>query len=345
MANQRKEGGIGWTDETWNPVTGCSKVSAGCTHCYAEKVSHRFGFTSKPWNAAYAAENVQLHYDRLGQPLKWKQPRRIFVNSMSDLFHEQVPDNFIRKVFQIMGAAEQHTFQVLTKRPGRMKNLLNEWFNERDFATLTGSTEPPFPWPNVWLGVSVENQQAVDERIPLLLQTPAAARFLSCEPLLGPVDLGLDADQQWVCPQCGSVENHEHIVRDNDYSYFKCNKCGYENDNYESWGTKSPIDWVIVGGESGPNARPMSPWWARDLRDQCVEAGVSFFFKQWGEFAPVHELRCNEPGIKGKQWVNFDPDTSVCRVGRKNAGRVLDGRVWDEYPRIGGNAVSREVTQ
>lgn len=375
---------IEWTDATWNPIHGCSQISAGCTHCYAETVSHRFGFTSKPWNTAHATENVQLHPERLEQPLHWKRPRRIFVNSMSDLFHEQVPDDFIDQVFGVMLAClvlvnkTAHTFQILTKRPERMRQylsadpaeLLKRWAKQMDgwiildnpdvlFTELvysqtcrdwdesgrnsSGSEYKPwgyahrlFPLPNVWLGVSVENQQAADERIPLLLQTPTAVRFVSCEPLLGPVDLTPWVHTNGGCEGCDSscdCPADKSVFADTDFN--------------EETGTHPArvVDWVIVGGESGLNARPMSPWWARDLRDQCVEAGVSFFFKQWGEFAPVHELRCTEPGIKGKQWVNFDPDTSVCRVGRKNAGRVLDGRVWDEYPQIGGNVVSREVTQ
>lgn len=191
---------IEWTRYTWNPVTGCSKVSTGCENCYAERISHRFGWTSKPWTAAYTAENVKLHPDRLDIPLKWKKPRMIFVNSMSDLFHEQVPFEFIDRVFAAMALAKQHIFQVLTKRPDRMKAYIlsrTQANNREGIAAWTGTglvypaqvgndrraNEMPWPLPNVWLGVTVEDQRRADERIPLLLDVPASIRFLSCEPL------------------------------------------------------------------------------------------------------------------------------------------------------------------
>jgi protein gp37 len=171
---------IEWTDATWNPVTGCSHVSEGCRHCYAEALSLRRGWSAKPWTARNAAENVVLHPDRLPQPLRWRQPRRVFVNSMSDLFHERIPAPFLDQVFAVMAQAARHTFQVLTKRPERM----SEYLTNRDYGQQ--------PLPNVWLGVSVEDQAAVAERIPLLLQTPAAVRFISAEPLLGPLTLDLN---------------------------------------------------------------------------------------------------------------------------------------------------------
>lgn len=230
--------GIEWTDATWNPVTGCTKTSPGCAHCYAEAVTLRFkrGPAFLP-----AVAKVVLHEDRLGQPLSWRGPRRIFVNSMSDLFHDDVPFEFIERVFNIMGKASWHTFQVLTKRHVRLQQIASR-----------------LAWPpNVWIGVSVENQVWADERIPALASVPAAVRFLSCEPLLKQVDLA------------GHLES---------------------------------ISWVILGGESGPKARPMNPEWVELIRDQCVAAEVPFFFKQWG-------------GVR-----------------RKIHGNSLGGRTWQEFP-------------
>jgi protein gp37 len=260
---------IEWTNATWNPVTGCSKVSEGCRNCYAEAISLRFGRSKKPWSAHFAAENVVLHPERLNQPLRWQEPRMIFVNSMSDLFHEHVPDEFISQIFEVMRKAGQHTFQVLTKRPGRMLDWQRH--NRRE------------PLPNVWLGVSVENQQAADERIPLLMQAEAAVRFLSCEPLLGPVSL---TD---VRP---SEIEHYDILRGQLYGLGRIAEPEQAH----------RIDWVIVGGESGPRHRPMDLSWARDLRDQCVETGVSFFFKQVGGRTP------------------------------KTGGRNLDDQTWSQFP-------------
>lgn len=293
---------IEWTDETWNPVTGCTKVSQGCKNCYAERHANRMrGRCGYPGDDPF---KVTLHHDRLEQPLGWRKPRRVFVCSMGDLFHEDVPAQFIGNIFGVMGRGSQHTFQVLTKRPQRMMRIV-------------GATAPP---PNVWLGVSVENQAAADERIPILLQTPAAVRFVSCEPLLGPVDLfGGDPD-----PRLGGVEAGRGVSLET---------CWQPGD--DPHGPPRPgVDWVIAGGESGPKARPMHPDWVRSLRDQCVAAGVPFLFKQWGEWAPTHDLSCNEDGVRGRPWHNFDPDTSVCRVGKRVAGRQLDGRTWDEFPEV-----------
>lgn len=235
---------IEWTQATWNPVTGCSKVSPGCAHCYAEAFAERFrGVRGHPYEMGF---DITLREDRLDLPLRWKSPRLIFVNSMSDLFHEEVPDAFIRGVFATMRDAAQHTFQVLTKRPERAAHL-----------------SPSLPWPeNVWMGTSVENQRWTS-RIEALRQIPAQVRFLSCEPLLGPLALDLEG-----------------------------------------------IHWVIVGGESGPRARRMRPEWAHAVRLQCHEAGVPFFFKQWGAW--------NEAGK---------------RVGKGKAGRDLLGRTWDSMPK------------
>lgn len=228
---------IEWTQATWNPVTGCTKVSQGCKHCYAERLAKRLQAMG---NARYAQGfKVTLHPDLLELPLSWKQPRRIFVNSMSDLFHPDVPLDFLQQVFATMERAHWHEFQVLTKRPERAAQLAAD-----------------LPWPsNVWMGTSVESVKVID-RVKLLQQVPARVRFLSVEPLLGPIpDLPLDG-----------------------------------------------IHWVIVGGESGPGARPMEPDWVRMIRAQCEARHVPFFFKQWGG------------------------------TNKKAAGRELDGKHYDGMP-------------
>ena len=232
---------IEWTDSTWNPVTGCTKVSPGCAHCYAESITLRFkrGGPYLPGKAT-----IELHPERLDIPGRWKKPRRVFVNSMSDLFHEEVPFEFISEIFQSMIRNDQHIYQVLTKRPERMVDYLS-WSGERY-------------WPDhVWAGVSVENQYWAERRIPLLAKIPAKVRFLSVEPLIKEVDL-----RQYL----------EHI------------------------------QWVIVGGESGHKSRPMKAHWAARVRDDCLEFGIPFFFKQWGG-------RYNKSG-----------------------GRELEGRIWDQMP-------------
>lgn len=259
---------IEWTDRTWNPVTGCTKLSSGCEHCYAEAIAHRFA-GSAAFPAGFA---VTLHPERLGAPRRWRAPSRVFVNSMSDLFHSEVPTEFIARVFAVMAATPRHTYQVLTKRPARMRALLRR--------PLLDDVE--WPLPNVWLGVSTEDQHWAQIRIPVLLATPAAVRFVSAEPLLGALRL----HGSWL-GELGS----------------------------------GGLDWVIVGGESGRAARPMRPGWARSLRDQCQAAGVAFFFKQWGEWAPHPD-----PPLAGAE------DPPMVRVGKKAAGRVLEGRTYDELP-------------
>ncbi len=314
---------IEWTDTTWNPVRGCSLVSDGCRNCYAMKQAHRFSGPGKPYEGLTRlgkhgptwTGNVRFVPEALKQPLRWRKPRRVFVNSMSDLFHEDLTNEEIAAVFGIMARCPQHTFQVLTKRPER----LIEWFiyirspivREEIEAVPVILNLPEFkittwPLPNVWLGVSVEDQKTADERIPLLLQTPAAVRFVSAEPLLGPISFSA-----WVsdepCPAC-SDELHP---------------CG-----------EPKIDWLIVGGESGPGARPMHPEWARSIRDQCQDAGVAFHFKQWGEWSPNYggEPRNALHVLMG----DYDNRLKMWRVGKKTAGRDLDGRTWDEFPTAGG---------
>jgi protein gp37 len=276
---------IEWTDATWNPTTGCDRVSPGCAHCYALDLAGRLKTMGAP---AYQRDGdpqtsgpgfgLTLHPDRLELPLRWTKPRRIFVDSMSDLFHPEVSDAYIAEVFGVMAAADQHVFQVLTKRPERMHQLLGQravithegwqgwWWKQvmpafvehrlvRDGGTFAEYDRQCY-LRNVWLGTSVENARWTT-RIDELRSTPAAVRFLSCEPLLG--DLGtLDL---------------------------------------------TGIDWVITGGESGPDHRPIDPDWVRSIRDQCQAVGVAFFHKQWGGRTP------------------------------KSGGRELDGRTWDEMPR------------
>jgi len=256
--------GIEWTDATWNPTTGCTKVSQGCKHCYAERDWPRL--VHLPAYQGREFTDVACHPERLDQPLRWKKPRRIFVNSMSDLFHEDIPDEFIEQVFAVMALCPQHIFQVLTKRPERMRkhpifthsgNCL--WVGVRQCAEKLFGKDPGAlnkALLNVHIGVSVEDQFTADERIPLLLQTPAVVRWISAEPLLGPIDLRLGRLAEW---------NRLLAVH-----------------NGNTDGTH--IHWVVAGGESGPKARPSHPDWFRSLRDQCKAAGVPFLFKQWGEW-------------------------------------------------------------
>lgn len=266
---------IEWTDKTWNPVTGCTKISQGCKHCYAETFYERF-------HGKGSFRNVTCHEDRLRIPFAWKKPSMVFVNSMSDLFHEDVPFSFIKSVLHTIYHAPMHTFQILTKRPERMVQFF-KWLDNSDLSAN---------FPNMWLGVSVEDQGAADERIPLLLQVPAAVRFLSCEPLLGPIN----------------------------FAKVPVGKAGFD---YTMGDT---IHWVIVGGESGHGARPMHPKWARSLRDQCAAAAVPFFFKQWGEYVSVSEVA--GPG----KHHSFPDGATVRRTGKRAAGRTLDGQTHNAFP-------------
>lgn len=288
---------IEWTDQTWNPVTGCDKVSPGCDNCYAEGIAHRFAGTPQFPNGF----GVTLRPERLSEPLHWRKPRRVFVNSMSDLFHADIPDEFIAKVFVTMARAPRHTFQILTKRPGRMRSLLADDPQKllealADEEMAAALYDAPWPLPNVWLGVSAEDQKWARVRIPVLLDTPAAVRFVSAEPLLGPLDL-----KMWL---------------ENDPGKF----------------VVPPLDWVIVGGESGRGSRPMHPGWVRTIRDQCTESGVAFLFKQWGEYVTPNQM--TEDAFRGWDIEHGSGETrdAYWRVGKKTAGRELDERTWDEYP-------------
>jgi protein gp37 len=308
---------IEWTDETWNPVVGCSEVSPGCDHCYAVGVAHRAmqpaheGLTIRTDSGVKWNGTVRCLPERLSDPLSWTKPRRVFVNSMSDLFHPDVPEQFIADVFDVMachGPISRHTFQVLTKRPQRMAQVLNQW------AEVDGYRGAP----NVWLGTSIESSRYAF-RADHLRATPAAVRFLSVEPLLGPLA-------------------------------FK---------RIDLLSVLAGMDWVIVGGESGPKARPMHPMWVRDIRDACEFLEIPFFFKQWGSWAPT-DLRVapiarvvgstpedgrvvvdRVPGygplrIVEPEWACglWHPENVVMeRTKKKIAGRELDGRTWDEYPK------------
>jgi len=381
---------ISWSDSTWNPTLGCTRVSAGCDSCYAitsaniragnphPKVAAAFaGLTERRDGRTDWTGRINLLADRLTQPLTWKKPRRIFVNSMSDLFADEVPDEFIHRVFAVMAATPQHTYQVLTKRHARMRSML------RDECRCTNGSHQPgvhfksaidwaatphspgyvpglpkglyhqiqWPLPNVHIGVSVEDQKWADIRIPALRDTPAAVRWLSCEPLLGPVDLT------------------QHLTPAEPYPAL----------SGHAW-DRGDLGWIVVGGESGRNARPMHPEWARQLRDQSVAACVPFHFKQWGEWGPapwavrVDDVQFEYDGTgtylqackKASEaqgathayavWAHlyghdlYEPPhkpwslertglvetehAPMRRWGKKVAGRELDGRTWDEFPRV-----------
>lgn len=342
---------IEWTEYTWNPVTGCTPISEGCQNCYARRMANRLrGRCGYPADEPF---KVTLRRERLIEPLKWKKPRRVFVCSMGDLFHEDVPFQFIATVFGVMANNSQNIYIVLTKRPQRMKEFFDWLFSNAAKYYARGYRTVPYDddrinvlimniaseyginldfmrqWPlfNVWLGVTAENQQRADERIPILLQIPAAVRFVSVEPMLGPVDLTKinQGSDSWINALTGDWIGYHH------YGGAKTVK--------ESW---PKLDWCIVGGETGPGARPMHPDWVRSLRDQCQASGTKFFFKSWGEWGRRLEsgITLND-GLFG-YWENDEfqynamcsHEEHMVKVGKKRAGRFLDGRTWDEMPEI-----------
>lgn len=307
---------IEWTDSTWNPIRGCSRVSEGCRNCYAEQIAARFSGPGRPFEGlaifkdgdARWTGKVALVREHLQDPLAWRAPKKIFVNSMSDLFHEQVPDEWIWKIFGVMALAQRHTFQILTKRPMRMHEMLHG--TKADFAHLciselfedvgaspTCDMAHVWPLPNVWLGVSVEDQETADKRIPLLSLTPAAVRWVSYEPALGPVNFRMIESQydylkEWRTPRGATIPRG--------------------------------LDWIVMGGESGKDARPMNPRWARSVRDACLMTKVPFFFKQWGEWSPAH-FHYKKEAIEVDGFI-------LSKVGKQLAGALLDGKEYRQFP-------------
>lgn len=406
---------IEWTEATWNPIAGCSLVSPGCTHCYAMKDAHRLAGNPNPRIAAkYAGttkiaarggeakgrtgkRNVPVWTGRvnvaddqvLTQPLRWQKPRRIFVNSMSDLFHADVPDAAIDRIFAVMALTPLHTFQVLTKRAERMRAYLSApdvaervWKAVHALADLWADGGSEFrlpcvdgdpimpalaahgadwggdlPWPlaNVWLGVSAEDQTRADERVPVLLDTPAAVRWVSAEPLLGPIDF-TRIRQTWFPTAPGRPAtvpgpSEPPVILD---ALTGCRRWP----SGDLIARRGPhLDWIVAGGESGVGARPMHPAWVRSIRDQCARASVPFHFKHWGQWATTtigNGGRLDPPlpingGFKdirlwaGDLAVRFAPDAMVDEVfkpgnrltipvGKKRAGRLLDGVTHDGFP-------------
>lgn len=339
---------------SWNPVTGCTPISEGCQNCYAKRMANRFrGRFGYPEDKPF---QVTLHPEKLNQPLRWKKPKRIFVCSMGDLFHEDIPFEFISAIFGVMAATPQHNYIVLTKRPAKMKEFFEWLFSKaanypaRDRRTVPYDDERinilvmealnrykigvdvmrKWPLNNVWLGVTTENQARADERIPVLLQIPADVRFVSVEPMLEPVNLS-----KWIyCYVCANNGEHFNPV------YGKIEECPVCD------GDRPILDWVICGGETGPGARPMHPDWVRNLRDLCQAAGVPFFFKHWGEWKAAHRqsdvvdlssLKDNQCVMKAQNGGHY----LLTRTSRKRTGRQLDGREWNEMPdRVSGKTTT-----
>lgn len=347
---------INWCDATWNPILGCERVSPGCDQCYAisqariravnphPQVAAAFaGLTTRTEHGLDWTGRVNLLPERLEQPLRWRKPRKIFVNSLADLFHDEVPDEFIARVFAMMAVADWHIFQMLTKRHGRMRSLLTSesfrslyeaacdrltadlrWESPKWADHLDSRPLAPWPLPNLWLGVSAEDQHWAAIRVHALLATPAAVRWVSAEPLLGPVDLRnlRVRPNTFIDALCGDVKTGGGEI------YAAC---------------PGSVSWVVAGGESGPRARPMSPLWARSLRDQCASASVPFWFKQRGAWTwetSVYDepewYVCSADGRVGSEndaIADGGTWTGVWRVGVKAAGRGLDGETWSEFPR------------
>lgn len=348
---------IEWTDATWNPITGCSVVSPGCTNCYAMKLAgtrlknhpSRMGLTKQVNGKHVWTGEVRFNTQWLDQPLRWRKPRMIFVCAHGDLFAEGVPDEWIDQVFAVMALCPEHTFQVLTKRPERMREYLAEWRQFRVAETalqvgrnlpdsypgwsldqwkpsvIGGCSQPAiWPLPNVWLGVSVEDQRRADERIPILLDTPAAIRWISAEPLISQINIGWAISRNVLDIGVGFLERGRFSP-------------GIEK--------LRPLDWVVAGGESGPGARPMHPDWPRSLRDQCAAAGVPFLFKQWGEWAPRRAAE-HADLVDARESLIIRPDGGVTsgllaygpdawlmdKAGKRRAGRLLDGVEHNGYP-------------
>ncbi len=304
---------IEWTDVVWNPVTGCREISDGCKNCYAAKSFNRFSKmpTRGGVYVGRTFHDVQAHEDRLAIPATWVKPRRVFVNSMSDLFHDAVPEDFLYRVFGVMVKERRHAYQVLTKRPERALEFFQKYY----------SVGGEFP-PNIWFGVSVENQATADDRVPWLLRCPFAVRFVSYEPALGAVDL-----THWLAPGVEPMADARPVGLRSMKAEKRFN---------------NGIHWVIAGGESGPGARPAHPDWFRSLRDQCEQYSVPYFFKQWGEWMPqghmaslsiyphvgarTHTIGCHD--------AQTETDCRCWRIGKKKAGNLLDGRTHQQFPEV-----------
>ena len=302
-AKKRIEKGL-WWDRNWPVLEGCTPCSPACDNCFAAEYAHRFegslpylrGLTTPEgkWNGT-----VIMRQDQLDLPLKTKKPTVWFVAERSDLFHPAVTDEYLDRIFAVMAMSPQHTFMVLTKRPERMRDYFSGWVGgSREVKTSRPNImgELRLPFPNLWIGVTAENQEQADKRIPFLLETPAAHRFVSIEPMLGSVKLE-DFDEELGAP---------YIGRD----YLRIT-----HDPVQQVDVRGRIDWIICGGESGRKARPVHPDWVRAIRDQCAEAGVPFFFKQWGEYRPAESI-----------------SETMVRSGKTAAGRLLDGKEHLEFP-------------
>lgn len=331
---------IEWTNETCNSIVGCNKVSPGCNNCYALPMAvrnahnHRmpseireayFSVITKidgkwQWNGKTAF--IKSALEKL---LKWKKPRMIFVVSMGDLFHESVSFEWIKEVFDIICQTPQHTYQILTKRPERMLEFFKWWgslIKERGFDSVPTQSDNPLdyysPLKNIWLGVTTENQEQANKRIPILLEIPASVRFVSIEPMLSKIDLTTTVIKK----------SDNNIKPDVSLNALKGFFGGAERNE------RTKLDWVICGGESGSKARPMHPDWTRSLRDQCKDAKTPFFFKQWGELLPdcqsIIFQRLNARLFQSPN--NSDKKNTYYKIGKKKAGRLLDGKQHNEMP-------------
>lgn len=354
---------IEWTGKTWNPIIGCDKVSAGCKYCYAIRMANRLahipammdlymdtvtvGANGQPnWTGV-----VKVSERSMDKPLRTNKPTLFFVNSMSDLFHDAVPFDVVDRVFAIMAICQRHTFQVLTKRAARMAEyykagfpvLIERW--EKALVAMgmhewkIEENNNTYPLPNVWMGVSVESQQTANERIPYLLEIDAAVRFLSCEPLLGAVDL---TEVELPSKYNISVSTAAHI------------NCLTSMDDEHFYNHHKQVDWVIVGGESGPGSRPMHPEWANKIIRDCKSNDVPVFFKQWGDWVPIDEPHKQDDIqhlAKNEQWLNWDGGMGfhgqwvwrMRKVGKAKATKRIYGKTYTEFPKADMPELSHDL--
>ena len=405
---------IGWTKTkgpggeeekgaTWNTWRGCDAVSPGCANCYAQTIAARFCGEGQPYEGTIRetetgkkiwSGQVNLAEDHWTDPLRWTKPRKVFVNSMSDTFHESITFEQIAAIFAVMAMSPTHTFQILTKRPERMVAFF-KWLHEEQWPEMMAKTKngkpvpaprridanvlyhhatpemfkawkgtkawlkdgkaPRLPLKNVWLGVTVESQKTADERIPLLLQTPAHIRWLSIEPLLGLVKLTEWTKSFECCNNCGEFLETDYAAKDeNGHALDRCKYCEAEGHMITTWGFAQlqrwrqgvryeeenkddlkglGLDWVVVGGESGDGARPMHPAWVRSLRDECVKVNLAFFLKQWGWNCPLDQLTVRANGLRASGEHRWEDGTvSLLIRGKKYTGNQLDGVTWEQFP-------------